>query len=507
MSVLSRNLGLAFILLACHSLAFSQIDNSQIQPITSALSARDYDKAVELSRTALQKSPNNPELWTLEGIALVSEGDNKNALVAFQRALKLAPNTLAALAGAAQIDYQAGNQDAVPLLNRLVQLRPGDPTAHAMLAVLEYRQGNCAEAAPNFEKAGELLDTQIDGLHAYATCLMRLKRFDDAATVLQKALALRPDDPRERRVLASIQLTDKKPQDALATLQPLLQLPDVESSTLQLASKAYEDTGDTPQAVTLLRQAILLDPRNTSLYLDFANICFNHASFQVGIDVITDGLSLQPNSDDLYVARGVLYVQLAQYDKAEADFEKAYELNPNNSLSTAAQGLVAVQANDPAQALISIQTKLRRKPNDPLLLYLQADLLSQKGVGPGTPEFRLAMTSAQRAVSLEPTLSDARVVLAKLYMQTGQYPEAIEQCRKALIGNPNDQTAVYRLIQALRKTGQTKEIPDLLQRLAKLREQATQDQRERSRYHLSEGDDTPTGGDSTTPAPTPANQP
>ncbi|MGB6544336.1 MAG: hypothetical protein WBE97_01820, partial [Candidatus Acidiferrales bacterium] len=71
MSVLSRNLGLAFILLACHSLAFSQIDNSQIQPITSALSARDYDKAVELSRTALQKSPNNPELWTLEGIALV----------------------------------------------------------------------------------------------------------------------------------------------------------------------------------------------------------------------------------------------------------------------------------------------------------------------------------------------------------------------------------------------------------------------------------------------------
>lgn len=507
MSVLSRNLGLTFILLACHSLAFSQIDNSQIQPITSALSARDYDKAVELSRTALQKSPNNPELWTLEGIALVSEGDNKNALVAFQRALKLAPNTLAALAGAAQIDYQAGNQDAVPLLNRLVQLRPGDPTAHAMLAVLEYRQGNCAEAAPNFEKAGELLDTQIDGLHAYATCLMRLKRFDDAATVLQKALALRPDDPRERRVLASIQLTDKKPQDALATLQPLLQLPDVESSTLQLASKAYEDTGDTPQAVTLLRQAILLDPRNTSLYLDFANICFNHASFQVGIDVITDGLSLQPNSDDLYVARGVLYVQLAQYDKAEADFEKAYELNPNNSLSTAAQGLVAVQANDPAQALISIQTKLRRKPNDPLLLYLQADLLSQKGVGPGTPEFRLAMTSAQRAVSLEPTLSDARVVLAKLYMQTGQYPEAIEQCRKALIGNPNDQTAVYRLIQALRKTGQTKEIPDLLQRLAKLREQATQDQRERSRYHLSEGDDTPTGGDSTTPAPTPANQP
>ena len=113
--------------------------------------------------------------------------------------------------------------------------------------------------------------------------------------------------------------------------------------------------------------------------------------------MITEGLSLQPNADDLYVARGVLYVQLAQYDKAEADFEKAYELNPNQSLSTAAQGLAAVQANDLDHALQSIQTKLARKPNDPLLLYLQADVLSQKGAEPGTPEFQLAMQFGQES--------------------------------------------------------------------------------------------------------------
>jgi tetratricopeptide (TPR) repeat protein len=491
MIVPSRKLGLAIVLVFCHSLAFSQTSENPIAPITSAISARDYDKAVELCRSALQVSPSNSQLWTLQGIALVSKGDNKAALPAFQRALKISPNNIAALAGAGQIEYQAGNQSAVPLLSHLLQLRPEDPTANTMLAVLEYRKGNCAEAAPHFEKAGELLDSQLDALHAYATCLVKLKRMDDAAATFQRALALRPDDPRERRVLASIQLMAQKPKDALVTLQPLLESQDVDSNTLQLASGAYEDTGDTPQAVRLLRQAMVLDPKNVGPYLDFANICFNHESFQVGIDVITEGLSLQPNSDDLYVARGVLYVQVAQYDKAEADFEKAYELNPNQSLSTAAQGLVAVQANDLDHALTSIQAKLQRKPNDPVLLYLQAHVLAQKGVDPGTPEFRLAMRSAKAAVTLQPTLGDARVVLAKLYMQTGQYPEAIEQCRKVLIGNPNDQTAIYRLIQALRKTGQTKEIPELLQRLAKARERTTQDERERSRYHIFE-DDSPT---------------
>jgi tetratricopeptide (TPR) repeat protein len=486
--VLCRSLGFAVLLLFCRGRAFPQTPDSQTEPITSALRVRDYDKAVELSRAALRASPNNAQLWTLQGIALASKGDNKEALTAFQRALKIAPNTIAALAGAAQIEYQAGDAAAVPLLNHLVQLRPEEPTAHAMLAVMEYRRGNCAAAAPHFAKARELLDSQLDALHAYATCLVRLKRMDEAVTTFQRALALRPDDPREHLVLASIQLMAHKPQDAIATLQPLLASPGVDADTLQLASTAYEDAGDTPQAVSTLRQALLLAPRNVSLYLDFANICFTHESFQVGIDVLTEGLLLQAKSDDLYVARGVLYVQLAQYDKAEADFEKAYDLNPNQSLSTAAQGLAAVQANDLDHALESVQTKLARKPNDPLLLYLQADVLSQKGADPGTPEFKVAMQSAKKAVALQPTLAAARGVLAKLYMQAGQYHEAIEQCRKALAIDPKDQTAVYRLIQALRKTGEKKEIPELLQRLAQLREDATKEEKEHYRYKLFEED-------------------
>jgi tetratricopeptide (TPR) repeat protein len=485
---LCRPLSLAILLLAFHSVAFSQTPQNPVEPITAAMRGREFDKAVELARAALKETPNNVRLWTLLGIAETSKGDDKEALAAFQEALKISPDNIGALAGAAQIQYQEGKQSAVPLLNHLLQLRPDDPTAHAMLAVLNYKQGNCAGAVPHFEKVGELLDSQVDALHAYATCLVKLKQFDKAVTTFQRALALRPEDTHERQVLASIQLMAQKPQDALVTLGPLLEVKDPDVNTLQLASTAYENSGDTPQAVSTLRQALLLDPRNVSLYLDFANISFAHESFQVGIDVLTEGLSLQPNADDLYVARGVLYVQLAQYDNAEADFTKAYDLNPNQSLSSAAQSLAAVQANDLDHALESIKVKLERKPNDPLLLYLQADMLSQKGTAPDTPEFQLALRSAKKAVALQPSLAAAHSVLAKLYMRMGQYPDVIEQCRKALVNDPKDQTSLYRLIQALRKTGQDKETPELLQRLAQLREDATKEDQARYRYRLFEDD-------------------
>jgi hypothetical protein len=41
---------------------------------------------------------------------------------------------------------------------------------------------------------------------------------------------------------------------------------------LSLASEAYESAGDTPKAVSLLRQAIVLSPENASFYN--ALLCF-----------------------------------------------------------------------------------------------------------------------------------------------------------------------------------------------------------------------------------------
>ena len=204
--------------------------------------------------------------------------------------------------------------------------------------------------------------------------------------------------------------------------------------------------------------------------------------------MLSDGLGLQPSAAPLYVARGVLYVQLADFERAEADFAKASELNPTQALSDAAQGLAAAQENDLDRALATIEAKLARKPDDAYLLYLRADMLAQKGAEPGTPTFNAALRSARRAVALQPGLAPARAVLAKLYLQAGRHREAVEQCRRALAIDPDDQTSLYRLIQALRKSGDTAEIPALLKRLAAVREEAAKQERERYRYRLVIGE-------------------
>src|SRR2546429_5559391 len=215
-----RKLVFSVALLFCVSSVLAQMSESPLESIRSALRAKDFDKAVELSRAALRDSPNDTQLWTLEGIALASKGDSKGALAAFTQALKFSPDNMAALEGAAQIEYQAGNRAAVPLLERLLRLNPENQVAHAMLAVLEYRQGNCAGAASHFEKAGELINSERDALHAYATCLVRGKKIEQAQQVFVRAVALNPEDPHERRGVPSLPTMFHPPKEDLDTLQP-----------------------------------------------------------------------------------------------------------------------------------------------------------------------------------------------------------------------------------------------------------------------------------------------
>ena len=473
------------------SIALPQSAQDRVSPIAAALRNQQFDHALELLRPALEQSPGNAELWTMQGVAYAGSGQKKEALSSFRNALKISPNLIPALQGAAQIEYEVGSAAGIPLLQHLLRLRPRDVTTNAMLAVLEYQQGNCKTAVQYFAASETVFESKPEGLHAYATCLVKLKQFDKAAGVFKKSLALSPDDRQERLLLASIQVMGHKPQDALATLDPLIGGTGADAASLDVASAAYEDAHDTEKAVDTLRRAILLDPQNVNLYLDFAAISATHQSFQVGINVVNEGINQQPKAAPLYFARGVLYVQLAEYDKAQTDFETAYNLDPNQSLSAAAQGLAEVQQNDLDRALTNVGEKLLRKPSDPILLYLQADVITQKGAEPGSPEFQTAMRSAKKAVALRPTLEPARGVLAKLYLQAGQYSEAAVECRKALEIDPKDQTALYHLIQALRKSGRKNEIPELLKRLALLRQDETKVEREQYRYKLVEGDTPP----------------
>jgi tetratricopeptide (TPR) repeat protein len=469
---------------------YTASDDDAVHSISAALRGQHFQEALDLALAARRTSPNDVRILVLEGMALTGLRRDSEALAVFRTAMEVSPDYVPAIEGAAEIEYRQGSPGAAAHLQRLLALRPGEQTAHAMLGALAWKRSDCAAAVRHFGQARTVILAQPDALREFGACLLKMKQPEEAADVFRQLISLQPEDRSARYSLAVSLMDAAHSRDAIGALQPLAEAKNPDPIALELISAAHEALGETPQAVALLRQAVLLDPRNVNLYLDFASLSFTHQSFQVGIDMINAGLTQSPDSGALYLARGVLYVQTAEYGKADADFARAEQLDPGRALGSVARGLSQIQQNNLDQALVTIRAQLKVNSKDPFLHYVLAELLSRQGAQAGSPEFREAVDAAAEAVRLKPDFVLARDVLSRLYLQAGQVDQAIRQCRLALRDDPSDEMALYRLIRALQSSGRPEaasEVPALLKRFASVRREAQQRQAQESQYRLVEG--------------------
>jgi len=453
----------------------AQLAGDDANTVAHELQQNNNAQAVVIADRILTTRPVDCQVLTLRGIALSREGQVSDAQNSFEKALESCPDSLPALEGAAQIAYAKRSAAAAGLLQRILLQRPDDQTTHAMLGSLDFQHGDCAGAIEHFERSLPLVQKSEEAQREFGSCLFSQGDQSKAEEIFR---SITEQDPSEKNVLqlAVVQWKSKDFNAALATLQPLLTSGSTGSKTFTLAAQIAEDKGDTPHAVEWLRTAILKDPGQVANYLLFATISFNHASYQVGIDVVNAGLRQSPETAKLYLARGVLQVQLSQYDAAVADFERAHTLDPKLSFVEDALGMMRSQQHDWAGSLEIFQQQAAKHPQDPLLEYLYAEALAQ---GDGSEQNTAkAIAAAKKALELEPDYQPARDLLYTLLLKTSRYTEVIDQARLALKNDPTDQSALYQEIQAQRRLGNKEAIQPLVSRLEELkrRQQVTQAQ-------------------------------
>lgn len=473
--------------------ARAQSTSPTIQSTIEALRAHDYRGALIMAQALTRKRPTDPRVWTLQGAALSGLGRSQEGLRSYQRALDMRPDYLPALEGAAQCEYGAGNFEAKDLLDRIIRLDPKNETAHAMLASLSFRQKQYDQAIAHFALARHSISNNPLALAEYGICLVHARKLEDGAAVFQRLLELEPNDWHNRYNLGLIQYMNGRFATAIETLKPLVEGPAAEVDALNLIAAAYEANHETLAAAATLRRAIDIAPQDVRNYLDLATFCMDHASFQVGVDIISGGLSVIPDSPELYAERAVLYAQLKKYDEAEADFEMANRLQPQQAFATVGLGLALLEKNDTQRSLDVIRGRLKEFPDEPTVNFLLAEVVARRGAAPGTPEFEEAEAAAQRAIKANPTFAPGHDVLSRLYLRAGDLTRSIEESRLALKLDPTDRTAMYHLISALRASGNKSEVSALTARLRDLASADTKNESERNRFRIVEAEQPASG--------------
>jgi tetratricopeptide (TPR) repeat protein len=473
--------------------AQGQESKPSIASIESLIRAQQYSQALDATQSALHESPRDFKLWTLEGLVLSIQSNKQAALTAFEKALSFSPKYPAALKGKAEILYEAQDKRAIPVLKEILSADPKDETAHEMLAILEQKQGDCAAANEHFLLSAEAINTHPDSLEAYGYCLMQTKQAQKAVPIFEQIAALRPESTYPKYDLAVALVEAKQNDAALKVLEPLLVADQSDPDVVSLASEVYEAAGNTPRAVALQRQAIVLSPTTPSYYVSFAALCLDHESFQVGIDMLNAGLERISDDPSLYISRGLLYAQLAQYDQANADFRKAERLDSAQSLSSYGIDLAEIAKNNLDKALEEVRLQLKAHPESPQLHFVLAKLLWEQRSGTDDTASDEAMKAAQQTLKLKPDMVGARDLLADMYIRAGQYNLAIEQSRASLQYSPSDQSAMYHLIIALRHSGPEgqREVQQWVKKLSDLKQASRQQETERKHFTLVEAEQPP----------------
>ena len=450
----------------------------------------DFAAAVEALEPLVRAHPDDLKSLNLLGIALTGAGRVPEANRAFEAALKASPRFYPAMKNLAVNQFNAGRFDrAAALLREVVKLAPNDAVSRIYLGEIAYRSHDCAEAIEQYQAAQSALPPE-PALHS-GECMLQRKD----PTSAEANFAQLPADAYDLHFEAGIALARagqdtsaahhfgiarrgvKDPGSAVynqmlcliragedkAAIEAGESFVDTTKSAelLNLLAEAYRKDNQLESAYNTLRTATTIDPTRIDNYIDLAILCQEHGNYALGLEITNFGMTKIPNSDRLYVQRGVLHAMAGEMDQARADFQKAAELAPARTLPVAALAACFLHDADYSSAIRLLRTEAPARKKDPMLWFLLGRALSAGG----TADESEVIGALEKSVQLDPKYAPARAELGKALLKRGDVKRAVGELEASLKLDPNNRLATNQLMQGYRTLGNTQRVQELSAKL------------------------------------------
>ncbi|MHB8247643.1 MAG: tetratricopeptide repeat protein [Acidithiobacillus sp.] len=161
-------------------------------------------EALSVLHEALQRMPDQPELWYEQGTIYERLKDYPAMEKAMREVIRLAPNDAQAynFIGFSLVERHTRLGEAETLLDKAITLAPESPEILDSMGWLYHVQGLNEKALPYMQKAHAAMPTDADVSGHLGEVLWALQRYSEARQVWQEALHYHPDDATLQTLLA-----------------------------------------------------------------------------------------------------------------------------------------------------------------------------------------------------------------------------------------------------------------------------------------------------------------
>ena len=358
-------------------------------------------------------------------------------------------------------------------------LRAGKNLAQDAQAILDSADCSLQSGSLDAAKAQfQLLADDDSGSHLSAgDMLMRFKHYAEAADEFGRAekYAKKPYEAGYKQTCYHLGVMRDA---AISEANQLLNQGFETAELANAAGSAYQKSGKVREAYNAFRLATHLDPMSEDSYIGMCEINLDREDYDSGVEVANIGLTHLPNSDRLYVERGVLRAMKGKFDDAEQDFADAHKLAPDAVLPSVALGLIAMQKGDLPKARQLLRECAHAHAHNYFAQYWFAVALIHSGAAPGSPEEKEVVAALEASVEANPDFWHSRSELGKILLRQGQVDRAINELERATALNPQSTAPIYLLAQAYRTKGETEKAKQQLARLSAIQKNERQDMAE-----------------------------
>jgi tetratricopeptide (TPR) repeat protein len=433
----------------------------QARAADDALKRKDYAAAVSFAERAAKSAPQNPELWFLLGYCHRLAEHYQASIDAYDRGLKIQPNSVRGMAGLAQTFAKMGRTaEAEQLLKRVVDANPKDGNSLQLAGelLLNSDPTRALELLQRAEAVQPTAHTDLLIAHAYE----HLGQTEESVRYLNRAKNRAPRDPEVLRAVAGQYRDQGQYDQAISALQA------IPTKTLDVQADlayTYQLAGKQQEAANLYSRLAKSAKGNLGLNLSAAQALFGLGQTDAAQGFLAEARRIDPNHYRLHAISG----SMAASEDRIADAAAEYNLALSNLPARVPEGPLypielrlnlyevdlrqddqagAKQQLDSAFGLINqVNVPASSRPE---MLRLRAAIEAATG------NTDAANKDLQEALSLAPANVNSLLNYGSLQWKMGQKDAAQNTFSKVLELDPRNRTALSSLGYLARDQGDTK---------------------------------------------------
>ena len=401
---------------------------------------------------------------------LEKKGDLQGAEQQYASAISIAPQNIQARAALAGLDFHEGKKDnAEQTLQQAVSDLPESEEAATLLKDYYGKTSQMERGETVFAGLTAKYPKSFAIKITYAGLLFDRKNYAKASSVAADLTRSYAGNPEVQTLNALLLLNGGKTDEALAMLQKAVKdNPNNVQLQLMLAQVAA-GKGDMATAEASFQSAAKLNPGNLEAASGLAQIAILRDDAGMLTEVAEKTMQQHPEFVGSFLWRGTAEASRKEYDKAQADYQTALKMSPDNSAvylqmaelqlvqghvpegkallqksldkdpnSVRAAGMLAaydLQANQPAKAVERLRAQIVKQPAN---AGFYSDLAA---VQLQTKDFKGALASSQKAMQLNSTSIDAANIYSRAEVALHDVDPAIATWQAWIASHPSDSHA------------------------------------------------------------------